>query len=75
MLHRAIRRTTFQRNPGCEFDESPDLLVTEAPDQAMTARLAEVVTQATEALRIFGYSKALEYIEAFFWWFSMITSS
>ncbi|WP_198256358.1 hypothetical protein [Burkholderia plantarii] len=51
------------------------MLVTEAPDQAMTARLAEVVTQATEALRIFGYSKALEYIEAFFWWFSMITSS
>ncbi|MBJ9963031.1 valine--tRNA ligase [Burkholderia seminalis] len=51
------------------FDESPDLLITEALDRAMIARLAEVVTQATEALHTFDYSKALEYIEAFFWWF------
>lgn len=51
------------------FDESPDLPVTEALDRAMIARLTEVVTQATEALQTFDHSKALEYIEAYFWWF------
>jgi valyl-tRNA synthetase len=51
------------------FGEAPDAPLTEALDRAMIARLAEVVTQATEAFHAFDYSKALEYIEAFFWWY------
>ncbi|MFM7826797.1 MAG: class I tRNA ligase family protein, partial [Acidimicrobiaceae bacterium] len=38
-------------------------------DQAMLARLSEVVDAATIALEQFDYARALERTEAFFWWF------
>ena len=38
-------------------------------DAAMLARLADVVTDATGAFREYDYARALERIEAFFWWF------
>jgi valyl-tRNA synthetase len=51
------------------FGETHDAPLTEALDRAMIARLAEIVAQATEAFQALDYSKALEYIEAFFWWY------
>ena len=42
---------------------------TAAIDQAMLARLGEVVYEATRSLDDFDYARALERIEAFFWWF------
>jgi valyl-tRNA synthetase len=41
----------------------------ELVDQAMLARLSEVVDAATTALEQFDYARALERTEAFFWWF------
>jgi len=38
-------------------------------DQAMLARLANVVEEATRSLEQFDYARALERTEAFFWWF------
>ena len=38
-------------------------------DQAMLAKLAEVVDAATVALEQFDYARALERTEEFFWWF------
>ncbi len=43
--------------------------VTEALDQAMLARLALVVGDATAAFDGFDYARALERAEDFFWWF------
>ena len=43
--------------------------VTDALDAAMLARVAAVITDATEAFEEFDYARALERIEAFFWWF------
>ncbi|OZG62973.1 valine--tRNA ligase [Bifidobacterium lemurum] len=43
--------------------------VTEPLDRAAMAKLALVVTQATEALNAYEHSKALEVIESFFWQF------
>jgi valyl-tRNA synthetase len=43
--------------------------VTEALDQAMLTRLAEVIDDATEAFDAFDYTRALERTETFFWWF------
>ena len=42
---------------------------TAAIDQAMLARLADVVDESTRALDDFDYARALERTEAFFWWF------
>jgi len=42
---------------------------TAAVDQAMLARLADVVDEATRSLDDFDYARALERTEAFFWWF------
>jgi valyl-tRNA synthetase len=43
--------------------------VTEPIDRALLARLAEVVTQATEAFEEFDYARAQEFTETFFWSF------
>jgi valyl-tRNA synthetase len=43
--------------------------VTERIDQAMLARLAAVLRDATVAFEAFDYARALERIEGFFWWF------
>ncbi|RQS13797.1 valine--tRNA ligase [Burkholderia sp. Bp9002] len=51
------------------FADAPAAPLGEALDRAMLARLAEVVTQATTAFDALDYSKALEHIEAFFWWY------
>ena len=40
-----------------------------AIDQAMLARLADVVDESTRSLDDFDYARALERTEAFFWWF------
>ena len=47
-------------------DEGP---VTEPLDQALLARLAEVVQEATTAFEGYDYARALERTEAFFWTF------
>ena len=44
--------------------------VTETLDQAMLARLADLVDEATRAFDAFDYARALERTEAFFWWFT-----
>ncbi|WGS47741.1 valine--tRNA ligase (plasmid) [Burkholderia sp. JSH-S8] len=51
------------------FEQAPAAPLGEALDRAMLARLAEVVTLATTAFDALDYSKALEHIEAFFWWY------
>lgn len=51
------------------FGEPSDSAVTETVDQAMLARLAEIVRIATEAFEAFDYSTALEATEKFFWQF------
>jgi valyl-tRNA synthetase len=38
-------------------------------DLSMLAKLADVVTDATNAFEAFDYARALERTEAFFWWF------
>ena len=38
-------------------------------DKAMCARLAGVVSEATDAFEGYDYARALERTEAFFWWF------
>ena len=43
--------------------------VTDPLDQAMAARLAAVVADATTAFEAYDYARALERTEAFFWWF------
>jgi valyl-tRNA synthetase len=43
--------------------------VTVAFDRAMLARLASTIDDATAAFEGFDYARALERIEAFFWWF------
>ncbi len=44
--------------------------VSDTIDKSMLARLAELVDEATQALEAFDYARALERIEAFFWWFT-----
>jgi valyl-tRNA synthetase len=52
------------------FGEPPDSASpTAAIDQAMLARLGEVVDESTRSLDDFDYARALERTEAFFWWF------
>ncbi|MEY2417234.1 MAG: valyl-tRNA synthetase, partial [Ilumatobacteraceae bacterium] len=51
------------------FGEPPTGAPTAAIDQAMLARLADVVDEATRSLDDFDYARALERTEAFFWWF------
>ncbi len=52
------------------FGEPPaGASATEAIDVAMLARLAHTVDEATVAFEGFDYARALEQIEAFFWWF------
>ncbi|WP_321897057.1 valine--tRNA ligase [Burkholderia cepacia] len=51
------------------LDGAPEARLAEALDRAMLARLAAVVRQATTAFQAFDYSKALECIEGFFWWY------
>jgi len=43
--------------------------IREPVDQALAARLAELVEQATAAFDAFDYARALERTEAAFWWF------
>ncbi|KWC06800.1 valine--tRNA ligase [Burkholderia ubonensis] len=51
------------------FTQAPAAPLCEALDRAMLARLAQVVTLATTAFDALDYSKAIEHIEAFFWWY------
>ncbi|MEM9204386.1 MAG: class I tRNA ligase family protein, partial [Actinomycetota bacterium] len=44
--------------------------VTEALDQAMLDRLADLVDDATHAFEAFDYARSLERTETFFWWFT-----
>ncbi|MDE0928598.1 MAG: valine--tRNA ligase [Acidimicrobiales bacterium] len=44
--------------------------ITHALDQAMLARLADLVEEATTAFEAFDYARALERTEAFFWSFT-----
>ncbi len=46
-----------------------DAVVDHPVDQAMLARLATLVDQATSAFEGYDYARALERTEAFFWWF------
>ena len=50
--------------------EALDNPVTEPLDQAMLARLAELVDEATTAFDNFDYARALERTEGFFWMFT-----
>jgi valyl-tRNA synthetase len=54
-------------DPSLAFDAS---VVTEALDQALMARLADVVTEATRAFDDYNYARALEVTESFFWFFT-----
>ncbi len=45
-------------------------LVTDAVDQSMLDRLADLVDDATTAFEAFDYARALERTEQFFWWFT-----
>jgi valyl-tRNA synthetase len=47
----------------------PSGSITEVLDRAMIKRLATVVEVATTALQSFEYSRAIERVEAFFWWY------
>ena len=49
------------------FDSSA---VTEPLDRALLARLADVVSEATQAFDDYNYAKALEVTESFFWSFT-----
>jgi valyl-tRNA synthetase len=52
------------------FDEPPaDASATDPVDTAMLARLGATIDEATTAFEDFDYARALERIEAFFWWF------
>jgi valyl-tRNA synthetase len=50
--------------------EAPDGPVTEPLDRSMLARLAQVVSEATEAFRGYEHAKALDVTERFFWSFT-----
>jgi valyl-tRNA synthetase len=52
------------------FDEpAADAVATEPIDLAMLARLDGVITEATTEFERYDYARALELVEAFFWWF------
>ena len=48
---------------------SASAVVSDPIDTSMLAKLAEVVTDCTQAFDGFDYARALERTEAFFWWF------
>jgi valyl-tRNA synthetase len=50
-------------------DGDGDGAIVEPVDRAMAARLHAVVAEATTAFEGYDYARALERIEAFFWWF------
>ena len=54
-------------NASLAFDDSA---VTEPLDQALLARLADVVDEATRAFDDYNYARALEVTESFFWSFT-----
>jgi valyl-tRNA synthetase len=51
-------------------DPGANAAVTEALDQAMLAKLADLVDEATTAFEGFDYARSLERTEAFFWRFT-----
>jgi valyl-tRNA synthetase len=51
------------------FDGEPDDAIAHGLDRAMMLHLAAVVDHATAALEAFEYNRAIERIEAFFWWY------
>jgi valyl-tRNA synthetase len=48
---------------------TPGAVATEPIDLAMLARLDGVIAEATTAFDGYDYARALEVVEAFFWWF------
>ena len=53
-----------------QFDDPGTAEITEALDQSMLHRLADLVTDTTRALDAFDYARALERTESFFWAFA-----
>lgn len=51
------------------FDGRPNETVTQPLDKAMLSRLRVVVEQSSALLASFDYSRALESVEEFFWWY------
>lgn len=54
---------------GLVFEGDPKGSIDEPIDLAMLQRLSEVVSRATDDLERFEYSRAMERIEGFFWWY------
>jgi len=54
---------------GLAFEGDPEGRVDVPIDLAMLQRLSEVVSKSTDELEDFEYSRALERIESFFWWY------
>jgi valyl-tRNA synthetase len=50
-------------------DADGDATIADPVDRAMVARLNDVVAEATAAFEGYDYARALERVEAFFWWF------